>query len=69
MQIETKTLTLNGTGYRVIASPSIEEDEYPCIEVYVAESMTRRAHWRRISAASTKNRIKAAARAAKANQC
>lgn len=34
--------------YRLTAHPSIEKDQFSMVEVYVAESTNRRAHFRRL---------------------
>ena len=60
-----KILIINGKKYRVTGFPSIIQDLYSDVEVFVSQSKNkstplstfRKEHWRKITSSKTKNKI------------
>ena len=52
--MEMKEFTYNGRGYKIISSPTIIEDKYALIMVYMMETDKRQAHYRILQPESPK---------------
>ena len=48
-QIETTEIVSQGHLYRITGHPSVIMDKFCMVEVLVAETLNRNAHWRRLN--------------------
>ena len=55
--METKEFTYEGRGYKIISHPTILEDKYAIVMVWMMETSKRSAHYRILKAGTPRRKM------------